>query len=61
MNYDHTFEHTVELPCGARGVVEEGGIGVRCMDCFTVYGSISNPCYRKFRAWDLLKDKKNER
>jgi hypothetical protein len=35
----------VQLPCGAQGY--EDGIGVRCTECLTIYGSMACPCTRE--------------
>ena len=53
MAYDHEIEDRklgpgeVRLPCGAIGQEEEGGIGVRCWTCLTVYGSVACQCTRE--------------
>lgn len=39
--------NTVRLPCGARGWRDPDGIGIRCFDCLTVYGSLGCPCTRE--------------
>lgn len=34
----------IRLPCGGIGIPEEEGMGYRCWNCMSIYGSIGCPC-----------------
>jgi hypothetical protein len=57
----HSYDdipHEMELPCGAIAFFDyESGISYRCTTCLTIWGSVSNPCYKKYKLIDILKEK----
>lgn len=62
MSYEYwetaEFKKIIDLPCGAQAMFDyDSGIAYRCMDCFTIWGSISNPCYKKYNLIDTLRGK----
>jgi hypothetical protein len=60
MDYEKTvnWSRPIELPCGAQAEFDYGsGCAYRCTTCGTIWGSVSNPCYPKFKLEQILKDK----
>jgi hypothetical protein len=48
----------IKLPCGAEAEFDHGsGYSYRCTHCGTIWGSVSNPCYPKYKLAEILKDK----